>query len=146
MTIIYDPHDYTTGAGFLKILFAWNSTVLPLVLRSGLFWFNMLLHICFQLLARWSPFATASVGSSGGGGGDDDIGAVADASDVGSDVRRRMSEEDGIDLLAALQFVSSGPTGLPFVDWRIATVTMGLLVFLLVFYTITEHGRVCRPA
>ena len=144
MTIVYDPHQFTTGIGFLKVLASWCDTVLPNVVRSGLFWFNLCLHIAFQLLARW--LNPAASGGGGGGGGDADDGEGAEAA-VLDDVRRLLlegrllSEQPGVDRWAALQVMSAGPQGLPFIDWRVATTTMSLMVFFLVFMTITEFGR-----
>ena len=163
MTILYDPQEYTKGFGFLRILFSWKTTVLPSVFKSGLFWLNFCLHISFQLFARWGPINQMNMASSRNGGGGEDIGAAAagaDAVDVGSDVRRRLAgggvdaasgtaeytarRDKGFDTTMAwttLDVTVAGPNGLPYIDWRIATISMSLLVFFLVFWTITEHGR-----
>ena len=143
MRFHYDPHDYTTGIGFLKLLFMYKNTVLPGVLRSGLFWLSITAHIGFQLLARWLAANSLVLGDYAPGGIDGGAdGAGAAAVDDITRVRRRLSDEPNFDMTAyVLNAGSRGPASLPEVDWRVASVTLSLLVFFLVFYTITEHGR-----
>jgi len=129
MVYRYDPEDYTKGLGFLKIIFAWQNTVLPQVLRSGLFWCNMLLHFAFQLLARTLPERTASSSSSTA----PVVSSVGDteATVDDSSLNRRLLGA-GARLWSGMELMDPAPQTLPEVDWRVASVTLSLLVFFLV--------------
>ena len=111
MRFHYDPHDYTTGIGFLKLLFMYKNTVLPGVLRSGLFWLSITAHIGFQLLARWLAANSLVLGDYAPGGIDGGAdGAGAAAVDDITRLRRRLSDEPNFDMTAyVLDAGSRGP-------------------------------------
>ena len=138
MTIDYDPTDFTTGLGFLKVLCAWRNTVFPSVARSGLFWVTLLTHVGFQAMEHYlhhlGPHSEEDPSANDSGGTVDD-GSSFSTEDTS--IRRQLKPY----LWTGLSASAPGRDGLPRVDWRVATVTLSLLVFFLVFYTITEHGR-----
>lgn len=138
MTIQYDPQSFTSGLGFLKALFSYQNTVIPAVLRSGLFWTNLFLHIVFQILARWGPRAGLSSGEGTDSSASSSVDDVSDDITTTSDIRRLQ----GTEVWEGMQIWTPPPSdALPYVDWRISVTTLTLLIFFLVFYTNTEHGR-----
>ena len=48
--IPYNPDLYATGFGFLRIIFALRGTVIPHVLKSGMFWMTLVVHIVFHII------------------------------------------------------------------------------------------------
>jgi hypothetical protein len=88
--------------------------VLPQVLRSGLFWCNMLLHFAFQLLARTLPERTASSSSSTA----PVVSSVGDteATVDDSSLNRRLLGA-GARLWSGMELMDPAPQTLPEVDW-----------------------------
>lgn len=161
MRIQYNPDDYTTGLGFLRIIFATKGTVWGQVMKSGLFWLVILMHVGFQLLQHYLHFwketedypeelraqygggsKATTTGSSAAGAGADNVGSATAGIDDTTSSRREL-QRASLYLWHGLRAEAGYPgiDRLPQVDWRVATVTLSLLVFFLVFYTITEYSR-----
>ena len=121
MVIEYDPDRYATGFGFLRIITAFHGTVLPHVLRSGLFWTVIILHSALQLIEfsmhyNFHGNASVSVGAS-------------------SDGNARPTFGEVVYTWEGLTASAPGHDGLPRVSWEVGTVSFTLCIFFLVFST-----------
>ena len=64
--IPYNPERYATGLGFLRIIFALRGTVIPHVVKSGIFWFTLVSHAVFHVVEfLWSGLDISDYSWSG---------------------------------------------------------------------------------
>lgn len=134
MVIDYDPDLYSSGFGFVRIVTAFHGTVLPHVLKSGLFWVVVILHALLHVAEFTMHYDFACNQSRI----DEEI-AVGFYADERSGALKRpcFIRPEWKGLTAQMP----GHDGLPRVDWNVGVVSFGLCVFFLVFYVNSQHLR-----
>ena len=120
MVIDYDPDRYATGFGFVRIVTSFHGTVLPHVLRSGLFYTILALHGILQILEQTLFQAPAAAGAQQNG---------------------NASSASGLSAAGSFEISTGSSSGLPRVSWELSTVSLTLCIFFLVFYTNSQHLR-----
>jgi len=106
--MMYTPEEFSTGMGFLKLLFRLKGTVLPAVFTSGFFWCVIIIHLLLQglqhLLHNWEDYTEGY-------------------------------------LWTGITGAHPGIDSLPEVNWKVATVSLSLLIFFMVFYINSQYAR-----
>ena len=120
--IPYNPDLYATGFGFLRIIFALRGTVIPHVLKSGMFWMTLLVHIIFHIIEFFMHYRFE--------------GQEVDELD-----ERELWTGWSNFRWSGLESSFPGKDGLPRIPWEVGTVSLTLCVFFLVFYTNSMHTR-----
>jgi len=114
MAIHYDP-----GAGVFQTLFRWTGTILQLVLTKPLIYVLCFIHGMFVLL-DYLLWMHVCDGKSPGGG---------TCGTPGTDSKIEWPDGGKSTLM------------LPYLDWKAAALTTGLLTFFIVFYGSQSYGR-----
>ena len=120
--IPYNPDLYATGFGFLRIIFALRGTVIPHVLKSGMFWMTLVVHIVFHIIEFFMHYRFE--------------GQEVDELD-----ERELWTGWSNFRWSGLESSFPGKDGLPRIPWEVGTVSLTLCVFFLVFYTNSMHTR-----
>ena len=137
----YDPDDFSSGFGFVRLVLAFQGTVWPMVLKSGLFWMVVTFHLSMHAIEHLMHY---------------DFAPPANATYNADHRVHRVPFVYEEYMWDGLHSSYPGHNGLPRLSFSVGTVTSGLCVFFLVFYTNSQcafqthalflHARQPKPS
>ena len=139
----YDPDDFSSGFGFVRLVMAFQGTTWPMVLKSGLFWTVVIFHLSMHTIEHLMHYNFAAS-------------VNATSSREEDEINHRVPFVYEEYMWDGLHSSYPGHNGLPRLGWGVGTVTSSLCVFFLVFYTNSQcalptralslHARQPKPS